>query len=170
MVVPGGALLVSLIIMWSSLGKFEEKRDLKIAASKEAQESKIQEKALESLLAPRRGQMEYWEGHLTKDTVESFNENLDMILKRYDSNQLRPPTARRPAGKGVLGRGVEANAALFQLTFEGGFGPMQELMAELEVRMPQLVLEGIKITPAAVQAGGLGQKLKFELTYMAWSK
>ena len=170
MVIPGGLLLVSLVVMWSMLGKFEVKRELKIAALQKAKQSANLEKSLEKKLIPRRGQMGYWEDHLGRDTTQSFNESLDLILSRYDGNQLSMAAAKRPSGKGALGTRVEASSSLFQLTFEGGFGPLQELVAEVEARMPHVVLERLDISPGKTKGRGKGRNLKFELTYMAWAK
>ena len=168
MAIPGGVLLLAFVIMWTSLNNFKAERDRREEAHKKAVQSQKQESLLETRLEPRRGQMEYWEALLRKDTVQSFNENFDLIMGRYDSNQLSPPTGRPMAGKGSLGTGVEANSTLFQLSFEGGFGPMQEALAELQIRMPQLVLNRMKLSPGKEGRGSLGRKLKFELSYQIW--
>ena len=114
--------------------------------------------------------MEYWNSVFSEDTTQSFNVSLDKIMGRFDGNQLRLAAASRPSGRSAVGAETEAESSLFLLTFEGGFGPMQELLAELEARMPQLVLERLTITPGRHTGKGYQRSLKFEVTYMAWEK
>jgi hypothetical protein len=170
MAIPGIGLLVVLVVMWVMLGKFEQTRDRKVAAREQSRLAQLGEKALAAKLEPRRGQMEYWAEHLEKDVTQSMNVSLDAVLKRFDGNQLRMASARRPAGEGLLGSDVEAVASLFEITFEGGFGPMQETLAELETRVPQLVLDKMEIAPGSHTGQGYRRSLKFTVTYEAWAK
>jgi len=166
-VVPGGILLLALVIIWTMLENFETQRDSRIAAFEMSKVSAVKEKALEGKLTSRRGRMAYWNDHLGRDVIQSFNENLEAALSRFDSNQLRMAAASRPTGEGGVGKEVGADASRFKLTFEGGYGPMQEMLAELELRMPQLLLEQMKISPGSGR--GRERNLTFEVSYTAWN-
>lgn len=170
MVVPGAVLIAGLITIWVMVGKFDAELSAKEEALKKGKEVQVKEMALKSKLTPRRGQMEYWNEYLQADAAQSLNKGLDKAMARYDGNQLRLAAARRPSSRGGFGDGTEANVALFEITFEGGYGPMQKMLAELEVNAPQLVLERLKISPGAHTGKGYERSLKFEITYMAWAK
>jgi len=170
MVIPGVLLVAALVAIWVMIGKFEANLSAKEETLKKGKQMQTQEMNLKSKLAPRRGQMEYWNEHLEADTAQSLNENRDKIMARYDGNQLRLLSSRSSSSRGGFGDGLEARANLFDLTFEGGYGPMQKTLAELEALMPQLVLERLKITPGTHTGQGYQRSLKFEVTYMAWSK
>ncbi len=169
MVIPGGVLIVALVGIWVMLGKFELKRDGKIEALKQRQISLITERALEKKLSLRQGEMEYWDEHLKRDTMQSFNENLDSILGNFDANQIRMLEGRRPTGAGEVGLKSKTPYARFALVFGGGFSPMQELLSELELRMPQLLLESSELSMGA-STGGQIKSLKLKVSYLAWQE
>ncbi|MCF6238653.1 MAG: type II secretion system protein M [Candidatus Marinimicrobia bacterium] len=170
MVIPGIALLAVLIVMWSMIGGVETTYQTRVEALKQTKLAQLQEKSLGLKLSPRRGQMEYWAEHLEQDATQGLNESLDDIFKGFEGNQLSLTLAKRPSGKGVLGKVTEASTSVFNLSFDGGYGPMQQMMAELELRMPQLVLEGLSIEPGKHTGKGYQRALKFDVTYMAWAK
>ncbi len=169
-VIPGAALLIVLAVIWVMLGKFDAERVAKEDALEKAKASSLRERALAAKLEPGKGQMEYWDDVFRKDTIQSFNQSLDKIMGRFDGDQLSLAAAKRPSGSSNIAQETEAKASLFQLTFEGGYGPMQELLAELEARMPQLVLEAMTVSPGKHTGKGYQRRLKFEVTYMAWEK
>ena len=59
---------------------------------------------------------------------------------------------------------------MIQLSFEGGFKPMQMLLAELEREMPNLMLESISIKSEPSRAEVESGKLKFTVLYLCWEK
>lgn len=169
MVIPGAVLLVILAGVWMLLGNFEAKYAAKVVALELTQSNEVKEKALEEKVVTKRGRMAYWDDSLNKDVMQSFNENLEAALGRFDSNQLRLEAASRSPGPGAFGKGAGEASSLFKLSFMGGYGPMQELFAELELRMPQLVLQNVSISSGTSRRGA-GGSLKFEVIYMAWEK
>lgn len=168
-VVPGALLILASIVIWVMMGKFELKRDSQNEALEARRLSQVKEKKMEKALSYRKGQMEYWNAQLERDVLQNFNETLDSILVKFDGNQIRMLEGSRPQGKGELALLSNASYARFSLVFEGGYGPLQEVIAELEARMPQLVVENMALSVGASSAGP-GASIKLTITYLAWQK
>lgn len=168
-VVPSALLILTSIVIWVLMGKFELKRDSQNEALKARQLSQVKERALEKALAFRKGQMAYWNEQLQRDVLQNFNETLDSVLGQFEGNQIRMMEGSRPQGEGELGLMSGASYVRFALVFEGGYGPMQEMMAELEARMPQLTVESM-VFAAGSSSAGAGGSIKLTVTYLAWQK
>jgi len=167
MVIPGGVLLAALAIGWTLMGKFEKTRDDKVVALEQSRLTMVTERSLEKRLALHEGRMAYWNEHLEGDTVQSFNEKLDAILLGM-GERVMMLEGKRLDGNGLFAKAVETPSERFSMIFEGGFGPMQEFLSELEVKMPQLSLESIEIDVGSPI--GREKNLRFKVTYLAWQK
>ena len=168
-VVPGALLILASIVIWVMMGKFELKRDSQNKALDARRLSQVNEKKMEKALSFRKGQMEYWNAQLERDVLQNFNETLDSVLSQFDANQIRLLEGSRPQGRGDLGLASGASYARFALVFEGGYGPLQELLAELEAKMPQLIVENMELTVGRSSAGS-GASIKLRITCLAWQK
>lgn len=118
----------------------------------------------------RRDKAAYWKSKLEQDVIESFSKNLDTILAKYDPKILRQTEMGQAAGVDSIGSNAKHPNTRMLLGFEGGFKPMQLLLAELESEMPQLVLESISITPKSVTPGEETGALTFSVVYLCWEK
>ena len=101
---------------------------------------------------------------------QSLSENLESILDKYDSNVLKQTSLSQAQGAGSIATRTENPFSRIELSFEGGFKPMQVLLAELETEMPHLVLESIAIRPNLAREEGETGSLTFNLIYMCWEK
>ncbi|MCB1076831.1 MAG: hypothetical protein KDM64_03285 [Verrucomicrobiae bacterium] len=116
----------------------------------------------------RAEQMAYWEDQLKGELVQSLTQNLNEIASQFTEDQLARTEFGRPGTQSALAGGTKNPHSRFRLSFEGGFGPMQTLLAELETRMPQLTLEGLDISPISDADSKSKGKLRFDVTYLAW--
>jgi len=120
----------------------------------------------------RKEKIAYWNGKLDQDFVPTLSDTIDRIVKKYDEEVLRHTSMSQLPGNSSISKTSRSAYNLVNLGFEGGFKPMQLLMAELEEEMPQMVLEKMAITPMTNEksaAEGTG-KLNFNLTYLSWKK
>lgn len=171
LILPGVAILILLGIAFSGRGKLVMKRETKeqlFASFKEAAES-LSSIESELEIEGRQDQMEYWDAALNKEFVQSLSQNLNEITEQFSEDQLVRTELSRPTSRSPLASSTENPHSRFKLSFEGGFGPMQSALAELEMRMPQLVLENLSFEPMASSDGQRG-KLAFDATYLAWHK
>jgi hypothetical protein len=131
-----------------------------------------QVKELEAFLTTenRREKTAYWTSKLEKDVVESLTENLDKILAKYDPEVLRQTEMGQATGASAIGAKSKHPHTRMQLSFEGGFKPMQLLLAELETEMPHLVLESVAITPRPAVSETDKSSLQFRVVYLCWEK
>ncbi len=169
LILPGVVVLLLLGGVFAGRGKLLVKKETKeelFESFKEASEklSTIEE---ELSIEGRRDQMEYWDAQLKKEFVQSLSQNLNEITEQFTEDQLIRTELSRPTSRSPLASSTENPHSRFKLSFEGGFGPMQSALAELEMRMPQLVLESLDIQPV-VDSGGSRSKLRFDATYLAW--
>lgn len=115
----------------------------------------------------RRAMMKYWDECLSKEFVQNLTQNLNDIQRRFTEDQLQQTELGRPAGRSGLAGNSENPYTRFKISFNGGFGPVQLALAELERRMPQIVLDDIKITTKSKAQNGAAI-LNIEATYVSW--
>lgn len=166
--------VIGAISVATFMGQSKLKRSYaeKVATMERYDNAKSQVVELEAFLTvnKRRETAEYWNSKLEKDVVESLATNLDKILAKYDSEILRQTEMGQASGAGSLGPKSKHPYTRMQLKFEGGFKPMQLLLAELETEMPQLVLESISISPRQARSESEKGTLQFGVVYLAWEK
>ncbi len=169
LVVP--ILLLGLVFGGAHFGhsKLKSSHQEKVANLEKYNTAKAQAVELDTYLTTngRRDQATYWQSKLNQDLVESFSENLDKILAKYDSEVLRQTEMGQAPGAGGFGSKTEHPYSKMQLRFEGGFKPMQLLLAELETEMPQLVLESLSMAPKPGSGNERGT-LQFGVVYHCW--
>jgi hypothetical protein len=149
---------------------YQEKQD----RFEEFKRAEVATKELEAELSVegRKEKIAYWNEKLAQDFVPALSGTIDGILNKYDEEVLRQTSMSQLPGNSSITKARRDSYDLVSLGFEGGFKPMQLLMAELEQEMPQLVLEKINVTPLTNDknaAEGTG-KLTFNLTYLSWKK
>jgi hypothetical protein len=105
-----------------------------------------------------------------KDVVESLTENLDKILAKYDPEVLRQTEMGQATGASAIGPKAKHPHTRMQLSFEGGYKPMQLLLAELETEMPHLILESLSVTPRPTVSDSDKSSLQFRVIYLCWEK
>ncbi|HQZ27945.1 MAG TPA: GspMb/PilO family protein [Verrucomicrobiales bacterium] len=167
------ALIIGIVIA-SSIGqaKLQAKFAKNVAALERYQTAKTQAVELESMLSQddRREKITYWNSKLEQDLVQSLTQNLNKILSKYDSEVLRQTEMGQAGGAGGIGTRTDHPNSRMQLSFEGGFKPMQMLLAELENEMPHLLLESISVRPQPAKAEGQKGTLQFGVVYLCWEK
>lgn len=147
---------------------FQQK--VEVLASYESAKSQVTELEAFLNIEGRREKAAYWNSKLEKDVVQSLSENLEKILSKYDTEVLRQTEMGQATGFGAIGPKSSHPYTRMQLSFEGGFKPMQLLLAELETEMPQLVLESISITPRPATSEAEKGALQFSVVYLCWEK
>lgn len=171
-VVPLFLIGVLSIATFVGHSKLTNSFDTKVAALERYQTSEAQVKELEAFMTmeSRREKVTYWNSKLEADFVESLSKNLETILAKYDPEVLRQTEMGQASGAGDIGPKTKHPHARMQLSFEGGFKPMQMLLAELETEMPQLVLESLSVQPKPATSESEKTTLKFAVTYLCWEK
>lgn len=170
LILPCGILLLALVGVVHGRSKIQNTDKVRTESYEKYTEASSKLQLIESKLSSdgRRDQMTYWEEQLGKDFIESLTQNLNEITAEFDESQLLRTELSRPSSRSLLAASTENSHARFKLSFEGGFGPMQRTMAELEMRMPQLVLESLEVSPGSGNYSGSVPRLKFEAVYLCW--
>lgn len=142
----------------------------KVATLERYKDSERQVKELEAYMTvdDRREKVKFWTSKVEEDFVESLSSNLDKILAKYDSDVLRQTEMGQAQGASGIAAKTGHPHSRMQLSFEGGYKPMQMLLAELENEMPQLVLESLSIAPLSASSNRSKSALKFTVTYLSW--
>ncbi len=168
-VIPFALLGLVVGLTYFGHSKLKENHEKKLADLERYNRAKSQVAELDAFLTAngRREQATHWNEKLGKDVVESLSETLDKILAKHEPETLRQTEMGRLPGNGGLGAKTEHPYSKMQLRFEGGFKPMQLLLAELEAEMPQLVLESIQVAPKA-SSDNESRTLQFSLVYHCW--
>lgn len=170
LILPCGLLLLAVGGVVHARSKIQFADRVKSQKFSEYSEASSKLQLIESELSSegRRDQMAYWEEQLGKDFIQSLTQNLNEITEEFDENQLVRTELSRPSSRSPIASTTENDYARFKLSFDGGFGPMQKTMAELEMRMPQLVLESLEVSTSSGNYPGSTPKLKFDAVYLCW--
>jgi Sec-independent protein translocase protein TatA len=170
--VPVFLIIAISVAMFVGHSKLKTSFETKVAALERYQTAQTQVTELEAFLSVenRREKTAYWTSKVEQDVVESLTKNLDTILAKYDSEVLRQTEMGQAPGAGTLGVKSKHPHSRMQLSFEGGFKPMQLLLAELETEMPHLVLESLTINPKPATSEGGKSTLQFGVVYLCWEK
>ena len=169
MVIP--CLLIVALIGGALQAKasIQEKRETKSVSFQDYERKQTESQLIDAKLTKddRREKMAYWSNQLREELIQSVSKNLNEIMSDYDERQLRRTSFSRPTGRSQIAGSVESEHARLVLGFEGGLGPLQTTLTELEILMPHLTLESLNIIPNNRQSGGTF--LRFEVTYVAWA-
>lgn len=125
-------------------------------------------KKLEAALAPRRKEFQDQKTVLKGDPGQLFTRILDTLLPKYQEIELQRSGLVFPLDRGRLGRQVKTDVARVKSSFQGGLGPMQEALLQVESLMPQAVLEELKITRKTDLLLNQREFLVMEMTHTCW--
>lgn len=123
---------------------------------------------MEEQAAPKRKSFESQKRILLCDPNQLFTRASDSIISRYQAVELERTGMVFTLERGRIGRLSQVDAARVRSSFEGGYGPMQETLLQVESLMPQALLEELKVTR---KSDGLPKKqahLLFEMTHLCW--
>jgi hypothetical protein len=73
-----------------------------------------------------------------------------------------------PLDRGRIAGQMKADVARVKSIFQGGLGPMQETLLQVEALMPQAVLEEMKISRKADTLVKQREFLVLEMTHTCW--
>jgi hypothetical protein len=142
------------------------------ALKEESYQEEIQRRAavnaIETKIAPKRKTFADQKRILQSDASQIFTRTLDSILPKFKTIELERIGMVFPLERGKINRTLLAEATRVKSGFEGGFGPMQEALLQVESLMPQTVLEELKITRKTDLVGERRERLSFEVTHTCW--
>ena len=161
-----------LITVLHYRGKLHTSYTEREASYQSYQQAASQVRELEATLAvdDRRDKVAYWNKKLDRDFVQTLSMTLNELLAKYDDSVLKQTEMAKAKTAAAIGSKTDNPHTLFQLKFEGGFKPMQLLLAELENEMPNLVLESLSMKMMPAQSDEEDSRLQFNVTYMGWEK
>ena len=148
--------------------RFQHVRKQKEARYKEQLERLASIRAIADEIAPKRKTFEEQRRLLQLDPSILFTQLSDVILSKYKPIELERTGMFFPNDRGRVGRYAACEAGRIKSNFEGGFGPMQETLLQVESLMPQAVLEDLKITRKANMLPNRPRHLVFEMTHLCW--
>ena len=125
-------------------------------------------KKLEADIAPKRRIFEDQKRLLGTDPGQLFTRILDGMLPKYKEIELERSGLVFPLDRGKLAREMKTDVARVKSSFQGGLGPMQEALLQVESLMPQAVLEDLKITRKADLLIKQREFLALEMTHSCW--
>lgn len=157
-------LLAAVIVAVTEL---ESTRHLKDEVYKEHEMRLNVMKKLEGAMTPHRKVFEDQKALLKADPGQLFTRILDVTVPKYREIELVRTGLDFPMDRGRLGTQVKADIARVKSSFQGGIGPMQEVLLQAESLMPQGMLEELKITRKA-DLVTRREFLGLETTHLFW--
>jgi hypothetical protein len=160
-----GILLAGALLGVSKLSDIREKKELRY---KEQTMRVNAMKTLEADLAPKRPAFEDQKKLLLGDPGQILTRILESLQPKYKEIELERSSLVFPLDRGRIGRHVRTDLARVKSSFQGGFGPMQEALFQVEALMPQAVLEDLKISRKADLLLDRPDHLVMEITHTCW--
>lgn len=152
----------------AGVNKLNQVRAANEARYKEHTSRIVAMKALDTQLAPRRKVFDDQKHILQADPAQLFTRILDTMLPKYKEFELERSSLVFPQDRGRVGKHVHADAARVKSSFEGGIGPMQEALLQVESLMPQAILEDIRVSRKADLLLNKPEHLLVEMTHTCW--
>lgn len=118
---------------------------------------------VDAKLEGRVERMAAWDKCIQGEVIQQITRVLQEVMEPYSEEELKQTQLGRPANRSTLAGGTENHYVRFEIAFEGGYGPMQQVLAALEARMPHMVLEDFSVEP-----GRNKKALTFKVTYTCW--
>jgi hypothetical protein len=167
LVTPAAFNLLILGGVLTAVNKLEQTRAQKEEAYRDHTMRQGAIKKLENDNTPKRPVFEDQKKLLGADPGQLFTRILDSILPKYKEIELERGSMVFPLDRGRIAKSVKTDVARVKSSFNGGFGPMQEALFQVESLMPQAFLEDLKITR---KAHLLTQQdhLVMEMTHTCW--
>jgi hypothetical protein len=135
----------------------------------EEETARLQEiKKLEEVVAPNRKTFADQKKLLESDPGQIFTRVVEMQLPKYKEIELERTGLVFPLDRGKIAAQTKTEAARVKSSFQGGLGPMQETLLQVEALMPQAVLEDMKITRKADVLLDQREFLVLEMTHTCW--
>ncbi len=151
-------------------GKLYAAKTERVATYREHEQVVASLQKTEADFGTRSENLDYWKESLSQELVQTLTANLRQAMSDYTDDQLRQTELSRPGGSSQFAAVTENKYERLSLSFEGGFAPMQRVLAELELTMPQLSLESLTVGPTNSGVGNKDsqKRLKFVATYLSW--
>jgi len=164
-------LFHGLLIGMASYGinKLQAARAMKEDRYQEEVQRRAAAKAIEAEISTKRATFADQKMILNSDASQIFNRALESILPRFQTIELERIGMVFLLEKGKINRNLLAGSTRVKSSFEGGFGPMQETLLQVESLMPQSCLEELKITRKMGLVDERKERLLFEMTHTCWS-
>lgn len=167
LITPAAFNCMLLVAVVMGVGELEETRNTKEKAYKQHELRTNVMKKIEAIITPNRKMFEHQKSILKTEPGQIFTRILDATLPKYRDIELVRTNLVFPGDRGRLGSQVKSDLARVKSSFQGGTGPMQEVLLQVESLMPQTMLEEMKIG----RKSNLVSKREFlemELTHVFW--
>lgn len=125
-------------------------------------------KVLEARIAPRRKAFEDQKKMLGADPGQLYTKILDTALPRYKDIELERSSLIFPQDRGKVAKSVKCDVTRVKASYQGGIGPMQESLLQVESLMPQAMLEELKITRKSDLLMKRPDYLVIDTTHACW--
>lgn len=155
------------VVLWG-VNKLYDVRTTKEKRYKEQMIRVNAMKALEADLGPKRKAFEDQKKILLMDPGQAFTRLVESLLPKYKEIELERTSLVFPLDRGRIGRQVHAEVSRVKSSFQGGLGPMQEALFQVESLMPQAMLEEMKISRKADLLLNQPEHLVLEMTHTCW--
>ena len=152
----------------AAVNKLSEMRTEKQALYEEETVRLKEIKDLEGIIAPKRKIFESQKKLLETEPGQLFTRMLEAQLPKYKGIELERSGLVFPLDRGRIASQSKTDVARVKSSFQGGLGPMQETLLQLESVMPQAMLEEMKVTRKADTLVNQREYLVLEMTHTCW--
>ena len=159
---------VLLAMVAFGISKLDSTRKVKQERYREELQRQAAIKAIESQIAPKRREFAEQKTLLQSDSMQIFTRTLDLILPKYKNIELERMGMVFLLENGRINRAMQVEAKRVKSGFEGGLGPMQEALLQVESLMPHAVLEELRISRKTDLLADRREKLAFDATHTCW--
>lgn len=157
-----------LVGVLAGVNKLSEVRTAKEALYEEETARLEEIRSLEEQIAPKRKTFADQKKLLEADPGQLFTRLVDVLLPKYKEIELERSGLVFPLDRGKIANQLKSEVSRVKSSFQGGLGPMQEALLQVESLMPQAVLEDMKITRKADVLMNQREFLVLEMTHTCW--
>ena len=151
-----------------AVSKLSEIRNEKETLYQAETERLAKVKALEEEIRPKKKSFEAQKRLLQADPGQTFTRLVDTFLPKYKEIELERSGLVFPLERGRIANQMKAEVARVKSSFQGGMGPFQEALLQVESLMPQAMLEELKLSRKTDSLIGEREFLWLEMTHTCW--
>lgn len=157
-------ILVLLGIGFHFRGKLEKTFSQRKAEYGQYKKIQAQRESLEKRLRTQEPHMNRWMSLYEKATESSVAGFLSEVQKKYEDKEFSRKNFQRTSKAGGIGGASAQPSIQIQMSFGGTYRALQNVLLELETRMPYLQLDNLKLNVSSEN----NNVLHADVIYTAW--
>jgi hypothetical protein len=123
---------------------------------------------IEAQVKQSRQHLDRWNEALSQETASIVTTNMREIFAKLPTKEIQQTSFERTNAGGGFGAVSAQKSSQIRIALRGTYRTLQQALAELETRMPQLQLMELRMDPSTNPSTNQANQINFQATYTVW--